>query len=434
MPNHFIIIGLGYGDEGKGALTGWLCATEPVHTVVRFNGGAQAGHNVVTADGRHHCFSQFGSGTLEGARTHLSRFMLVDPLALAAEAEHLIDLGVPDPYRMLTVDRRALLVTPYHKAANQARERQRGSGRHGSCGKGIGETVAYRIAHPALAPVAGHCERPEMLNAMLIGLKDTLENELGKFKDVESTEAVTDAYAAFAERIRLTGDEYLAGVLRDHTVVFEGAQGVMLDEVFGFQPHVTWSRTTLTNAYKLMDEAGVSGLYRIGVTRTYTTRHGAGPLITEDDSLVFPEPHNTTDEWQGRFRVGHLDGKALRYAAAVSGGLDAVALTHMDTAAEHPELQICTGYTIDGRSLRSMPMTPEVLKQVRPVYSSPPDGDWIRAVETATGAPVKIMSHAPDADSVILLGELVSELPEYSCGHIRCEAYDGRCVLSGENG
>src|ERR687897_1022473 len=99
-----ILGGLGYGDEGKGTWTDFLARTEPVHTVVRFNGGAQAGHNVVTPDGRHHTFAQFGSGTLHGVRTHLSRFMMVDPLALAAEAGHLAELGVAAPFELLTVD------------------------------------------------------------------------------------------------------------------------------------------------------------------------------------------------------------------------------------------------------------------------------------------------------------------------------------------
>src|SRR5438270_13073609 len=113
-----ILCGLGYGDEGKGTWTDYLARTEPVHTVVRFNGGAQAGHNVVTPDGRHHTFAQFGAGTFHGVPTHLSRFMLVSPFALAAEAAHLAELGVRDPFSLLSADSRALLTTPYHRAAN----------------------------------------------------------------------------------------------------------------------------------------------------------------------------------------------------------------------------------------------------------------------------------------------------------------------------
>ena len=144
---HYVVCGLGFGDEGKGSVTDFLCSSrsrDPAHAVVRFNGGGQAGHNVVTADGRHHTFAQFGSGSFTpGVRTHLSRFMLVDPLALAAEAAHLIAAGVPGALGRLTVDRDARLVTPYHQAANRARELARGRDRHGSCGMGIGETARY---------------------------------------------------------------------------------------------------------------------------------------------------------------------------------------------------------------------------------------------------------------------------------------------------
>ena len=113
---------------------------------------------MVTADGRHHTFAQFGSGSFTpGVRTHLSRFVLVDPLAMAAEAAHLASVGVPDALDRLTVDRDALLATPYHRAANRARELARGRDRHGSCGMGIGETVRYALEHPADAPRVADC-------------------------------------------------------------------------------------------------------------------------------------------------------------------------------------------------------------------------------------------------------------------------------------
>ena len=108
--NHVMVVDLGYGDAGKGTVVDLLCATRQVHTVVRFNGGAQAAHNVVLRDGRHHTFAQFGAGTFRpGVRTHLARHVVVDPLALAAEADHLASVGVPDALDRLTVDGEALL-------------------------------------------------------------------------------------------------------------------------------------------------------------------------------------------------------------------------------------------------------------------------------------------------------------------------------------
>ena len=175
---HYIVCGLGFGDEGKGSVVDFLCSPRlpsPARTVIRFNGGAQAAHNVLTADGRHHTFAQFGSGSFTpGVRTHLSRFVLVDPLALAAEAAHLASAGVPDALDRLTVERDALLVTPYHQAANQTREAARGRDRHGSCGMGIGETVRYALAWPGDAPRVADCAAPRKLARTLGCLRDRL--------------------------------------------------------------------------------------------------------------------------------------------------------------------------------------------------------------------------------------------------------------------
>ncbi|WP_280342182.1 adenylosuccinate synthetase, partial [Nocardia neocaledoniensis] len=157
---HLVVVDLGFGDAGKGATVDWLCAPEAdlgVAAVVRFNGGAQAAHNVV-ADGRHHTFAQFGAGTFHGVPTLLSRHMLVEPMALAAESERLAALGVRDPLGLLAIDGRALLTTPIHIAANRAREDARGSSRHGSCGRGIGETAWYALEHEA--PTVADCRTP----------------------------------------------------------------------------------------------------------------------------------------------------------------------------------------------------------------------------------------------------------------------------------
>jgi hypothetical protein len=187
VNRHVIVVGLGYGDAGKGTIVDWLCRAgqpggqpggqpdgAPPAAVIRFNGGAQAAHHVVAPSGQVHAFAQFGSGTLAGTPTFLSRFTLVDPLALTAEAEHLRRLGVSDPFGLLTVDREALLTTPCHRAANQAREAARGSGRHGSCGMGVGETARYALEYPPDAPRAGDLTAPATLRRKLALLRDRL--------------------------------------------------------------------------------------------------------------------------------------------------------------------------------------------------------------------------------------------------------------------
>jgi len=296
MTRHTIVVDLGYGDAGKGSIVDWLChaaAGQSVHTVVRFNGGAQAAHNVVTPGGRHHTFAQFGSGTLSspGTRTFLSRFMLVDPLALVAEAEHLASLGVADPLGLVAIDRDALLTTPYHQAANRAREAARGGSRHGSCGMGIGETAAYSLARPDDAPRVGDCESPARLTRKVALLRDRVAGD-GSLGPLPPPQDVTAACQAVAGRVTLTGDGYLARLLRQRgSVVFEGAQGVLLDEWRGFHPYTTWSTTTFENAEALLKEAGMPGeALRLGVTRAYLTRHGPGPFVTEDPTLELPVP------------------------------------------------------------------------------------------------------------------------------------------------
>ncbi|HEY2793540.1 MAG TPA: adenylosuccinate synthetase [Micromonosporaceae bacterium] len=338
--SHTIVLDLGYGDAGKGSVVDWLCASRPVHAVIRFNGGGQAGHNVVTTDGRHHTFSQFGSGTLQGVRTHLSRFMIVDPLSMAAEADHLVTLGIADPWTGLTIDRDAPMATPYHRAANQARERARGDARHGSCGMGIGEATAYALAHPDLAPRAGDVLEPERLGAKLTALRESVLADFGGL-DLPDVEDCLYAYRAFTGLAHLVDGSYTATLLDGGDCVFEAAQGVLLDEWRGFHPYTTWSTTTAHNALELLDGRPVTTL---GVVRTYTTRHGAGPLVTADDELTdrLPDAYNREGPWQGGFRAGHFDAVAHRYAVEVSGGIDALAVTHADV--RNSGLGVCRAY------------------------------------------------------------------------------------------
>ena len=424
--NHVIVVDLGYGDAGKGTVVDWLCSPfaasggsgglggGPVHTVVRFNGGAQAGHNVVAADGRHHTFAQFGSGTFwPGVRTFLSRFMLVDPLALAAEAAHLAAVGVPDALGRLTVDADALLTTPYHRAANRARELARGRDRHGSCGMGIGETASYALSAGCDAPRVGDCAAPRVLAGKLGRLRDRLSDELGPL-DAPPVPDLCEAYRAFAAAVPLVDSGYLARVLRRGRVVFEGAQGVLLDEWRGFHPYTTWSRTTFANAETLLAEAGASGV-RLGVVRSYLTRHGPGPFVTEDPALRLPERHNRHGDWQGVFRVGHFDAVALRYAVSVAGGVDALAVTHLDTAerlgtAGPPgtgAVRVCDEYLVDGRRVERLVPGPErdlgyqerltgMLLRAQPSYADLA-GAWPGVIEAALGAPVALLSWGPTA-------------------------------------
>jgi adenylosuccinate synthase len=417
---HTIVVDLGYGDAGKGSIVDWLCRDGGVATVVRFNGGAQAAHNVETDDGRHHTFSQFGSGTfVPGVRTHLSRFMVIEPLALAAEARHLQAVGIPDALDRLSVSGDALVTTPYHRAANRARERARGAARHGSCGVGVGETVRLALDDPATALHVSDLATFAHSRNRLRAIRDALVDELGPdvVEGAPPLDTIADTFRHFAGVTTIIDDRALAGHARRGSLVFEGAQGVLLDEWRGFHPYTTWSTTTFDNAVALADEIGLREVHRLGVTRSYQTRHGAGPFVTEDlglnDSL--PERHNRSGAWQGAFRVGHLDLVALRYAIEVCGGVDSLAVTHLDRSDTTPELRVADAYRLrssDGGEqgvierlepgpfidLDHQSKLTRTLSRAAPVLTTP-NAPWSGLLERATGVPVSIESRGPTAQA-----------------------------------
>jgi len=390
VREHVAVVDLGYGDAGKGTVVDTLCAAGPVTAVIRFNGGAQAAHNVVTAGGRHHTFAQFGSGTLQGVPTHLSRFVVVDPLALAAEAA-----ALGNPFELLTVDADAPLATVWHQAANRVRERRRGGARHGSCGLGVGETIAYALSHLS-APRVADVRSPARLRRRLAAVRDNLSAELGPL-DAPPLDDVVAAFVEFGRAVSIVDSSHVSRLLAGGPCVFEGAQGVLLDEWRGWHPYTTWSTTTFDNVGALCD-----GFLRLGVVRTYTTRHGAGPFVTEAP-LHLPEAHNGVGEWQGAFRVGHFDAVAHRYAVEVAGGIDALAVTHLDVA--DPELRICASYDLDGvrwdrivpgpfRDLAYQARLTSLLARARPGELYRP-ADWAAAIGAELGAPVLVESHGP---------------------------------------
>jgi adenylosuccinate synthase len=344
MKTAIILVGLGWGDEGKGATTDHICRRLPVDLVVRYSGGSQCGHNVQLADGRRHTFAQFGSGTLAGVPTHLGDQVVIYPEALGREAMHLRELGVDDPYAMLTVDPRCPVTTFYHRQINRLRESLRGDARHGSCGHGIGETRQYQLRYSGDAIAAADLQDGRVLRDKFWLLRERMAataEALLAASAVEgrAAEAILDIFDRGIARELVVHLEASAARLcirpmpAAETVVFEGAQGVLLDETHGWHPHTTWSTVTDRHAWRMIDEAGdAARVVTLGVTRAYATRHGDGPLPTYDAELTarLVDPGNPENLWQGRLRVGYLDLPLLRYAAARCTRIDGLAVNHLD--------------------------------------------------------------------------------------------------------
>lgn len=382
------VVDLGFGDAGKGLLTDFLTRRIGATVNVRFNGGAQAGHNVVTADGRHHTFAQFGAGTFTpGVRTYVSRHVVVHPTALVREARVLETKGVPAALSRVAVSERALVVTPFHQAANRLRELARGSARHGSCGVGVGETVHAAILYPEEAVRAADLRDRRMLSGKIVRVRDRLRAELNGVPfpdsvDANHERAIFDSPSVMATWIEqcepvaecVAPDRTLSEWLScAEAVVFEGAQGLLLDESLGFHPHTTWSRCTAENARELLAESAPRTDLRVcGVLRAHSFRHGPGPLPTEDDSLQdLVVEHNACNSWQGRVRRGWFDAVLARHALALTSELDALVLTHVDALPRRARWSMCDAYELGDRADHDLVRTRDVRTRELPVEMHP---------------------------------------------------------------
>jgi len=346
MSTAVLVQGMVWGDEGKGATVDFLSRELGATLNVRFNGGPQAAHNVVLPDKKHHTFAQFGSGSFSPkVRTHLSKYMMVNPIAQMNEADHLIELGIKNIWDRLTVHRKCVIVTPLHVIVNRMLEEERGEGRHGSCGQGIGEARRMSLENPDITLYAGDLfDRRRVADI----LEMQVHHYIGMYKDflVRKDAGIKQSNLEFAQLYYNWPGQVVNEMPTENVMIFEGAQGVLLDELHGDPPFYTWTDCTFGNAYKLLTKAEFEGtIKRIGCFRTYFTRHGAGPFpteyqtndVVEDQDLVRMlqrgELHNTNGSWQGPWRVGKFDFNIAKKAIGIIGGLDEIALSHNDVIA-----------------------------------------------------------------------------------------------------
>ncbi len=362
-----ILVDLGFGDAGKGLLTDALVRKRNAGLVIRYNGGAQAGHNVHTADGRQHTFSQFGSGTfVPGVKTWLSQYVVLHPSALLLEGDLLAAKGERDAFSRLKIDPRAVVITPYHQAANRILELSRGERRHGSCGVGIGQAVRDSLAFPEESVRAGDLADEETLRQKLKAIRARKIDEIHyllslhlvnpeEFEDwaVFSDERIQTDWLQSISRVQALGlvgseDDLQSWLSATDEVIFEGAQGVLLDADHGFHPHTTWSDCTTRNARQLVEQwLPQAGVRTIGLTRAYMVRHGPGPLPTATRELFAAvTDDNRSNAWQGGVRYGWFDPILLNYALAVNGPVDELAVTHLDVLERIPGWKYCAAYDL----------------------------------------------------------------------------------------
>jgi adenylosuccinate synthase len=389
-----VIVGAQWGDEGKGKVTDFLA--EKADMVVRHQGGANAGHTVVVGD-RTFKLHLIPSGILYPGKTSvIANGVVVDPEILIQELDYLQAEGIPvDALRIST---QAHLVMPYHKLMDALQEGRRGEGKIGTTLRGIGPAYADKAARVGIR--VGELLDPAHLReriAAQVAEKNRLFQSVYNQAPLDAA-AVVDQYLGYGERIRpfMANTAGLINDAIDHdkNVLFEGAQGTLLDIDHGTYPYVTSSHPVAGGA---CIGAGV-GPTRIdqvyGVLKAYTTRVGDGPFPTE---LAGAAAHDIRERGReygtttGRpRRVGWLDGVALRHAARVNG-MTGVVVTRLDVLDPLPELAIAVAYRLaDGRTTTTFPDDATVLAAVEPVYETMPG--W-RAPTTAA----RRLEDLPDA-------------------------------------
>lgn len=313
---NYVVIGAGFGDEGKGLMTDALVRRTGAETVARFNGGAQAGHTVVHGF-KSHVFGHVGAGTFAGADTYLGSRFIVNPMLLAREMQKLQKFAVK-PY--ITAHKNSPVTTIYDMMLNNLIEEARGASRHGSCGVGINETVTRDEVYP-IRLTQHFDDLAEMLTNIREKWVPARMAALGLTEISEHFESTMAANVEdVADKMRSDIFEHIDTILPpllEGPVIFEGAQGLALDEFLGEFPHVTRSMTGLPYALTTAAELGLKELTPVYVTRAYSTRHGAGRLAYEGHPVqtsgkIPVDTTNIENVWQGTLRFAPLNLSLLR--------------------------------------------------------------------------------------------------------------------------
>ncbi len=420
------VVGAQWGDEGKGKIVDWL--SERADVVVRFQGGHNAGHTLVI-DGTTYKLSLLPSGVVRpGKLSIIGNGVVVDPWALIAELDRMAELGVtvtPDTFR---IAENASLILPSHGALDRAREAAAGgTARIGTTGRGIGPAYEDKVGRRAvrLCDLADEAHLVERLDALLahhnLLLRGLGAEEAGRDEILARLTEIAPRILPFADRVWRRLDEARRQGKR---ILFEGAQGAMLDVDHGTYPYVTSSNTLAGQAAAGAGVGAGAVDYVLGITKAYTTRVGQGPFPAElDDEIgrLLGERGREFGTVTGRRRrCGWFDAVLVRQAVTV-GGIDGIALTKLDVLDGLSELRVCTGYRIDGETCDHLPALASLQARAEPLYetlegwSQSTKGarywadlpatavKYIRRLEELIEAPVAMLSTSPEREDTILV-------------------------------
>jgi adenylosuccinate synthase len=427
-----VVVGTQWGDEGKGKIVDWL--TDHAQGVVRFQGGHNAGHTLVIA-GRKTALQLIPSGIMrEGVACYIGNGVVVDPAHLLMEIQRLEALGL-DVRSRLFVSESCPLILPFHVEVDKAREARRentAGGKIGTTGKGIGPAYEDKVARRALrVQDLKHPQRFEARLRELLELHNVELTHLLGAKPMALQPILDDALRAAEELRPLMADvgyrlfnAHAAGA----NLLFEGAQGTLLDIDHGTYPFVTSSNCVAGNA------AAGSGLgpgllhYVLGITKAYTTRVGGGPFPTEldiDTAGTVGHHLSTVGQERGTVtgrarRCGWLDAAALKRSIIING-VSGLCITKLDVLDGLPDILVCTGYELGGRRLDILPLDADEIVECVPIYETLPGWSestagltnweqlplnarrYLERVQALIGAPIDMVSTGPDRVHTILL-------------------------------
>ncbi len=427
-----VVVGTQWGDEGKGKVVDWL--TDHAQGVVRFQGGHNAGHTLVIK-GVKTALQLIPSGIMrDGVACYIGNGVVVDPVHLLAEIERLEAIGVEVRSRLF-VSESCPLILPFHVAVDKAREALRessGSGKIGTTGKGIGPAYEDKVARRALR--VQDLKHPERFERKLGELVELHNFALGSYLKSERLEAKPIFEQAMQVAQQLM--PMLADVgYRIHqacgagaNILFEGAQGTLLDIDHGTYPYVTSSNCVAGNAAAGAGVGPDQLHYILGITKAYTTRVGSGPFPTE---LPMDVPGSvgyhlsTVGQERGTVtgrarRCGWLDAAALKRSMIING-ISGVCITKLDVLDGLPEIKICVGYRLRGERIDILPLDADDIAACEPIYEhidgwrEPTVGitQWDRLpvnarrylerIQQCMGAPIDMVSTGPDREQTILL-------------------------------